>query len=547
MENGSQKLGEVLFAKGLVDQGQLLEALEAQKVNNRLLGEVLVEKGWVEGDKLNEILAGIFQVPFVHITDTIIQEEALSAVPYDLMQSLKILPLTIDDTELTIATNNPLDVNALQEIQYKSGLLIKPVMASLHEIEDRIQEYSDSIHSIHAIRSGKTKIAATAPVVQLIDSLIRRAIKEKASDIHFEPYQEDMRVRFRIDGVLYEKTSIEKPIVRNVISRIKIMSGMDVAESRRPQDGRMSYSYAHADYDIRISTLPSISGEIVVMRILNKKFVNRSFESLGMDQDEAKLMSELIKRPYGLVLVTGPTGAGKTTTLYSILNSLNQPSKNIISIEDPIEYELEGINQTSSNHFTGYTFSNAMRHILRQDPDIIMIGEIRDVETAEAAIRAALTGHLVLATMHTNDAAGAITRLLEMNIEPFLISSSIIGVVAQRLLRTLCTECKEGYIPGKEIVDTIQEHIEMKGHQTLARSSGCEHCLNTGFTGRIGIYEILKINQEMKRMIIKNADQQDIVNNALAHGMKTLRMASLVKVAQHVTTVEEAMQITAVE
>ncbi len=372
-------------------------------------------------------------------------------------------------------------------------------------------------------------------------------VKERVSDIHLEPMAQHMRVRFRIDGVLYEKAPVPKDMERKVLSRIKILSGMDVADSRRPQDGRMTLPEQYKNFDVRVSTLPDIMGENMVLRLLDKSFTKFSFDSLGMDEVEIDMIKKLVTRPYGIMLVTGPTGAGKTTTLYSVLNSLNPPTRNIITVEDPVEYKIPGINQTLINTKSGYTFATAIRHILRHDPNVIMIGEIRDVETAEIAIRAALTGHLVLSTLHTNTAAGAIMRLLDMNIEPFLIQSSMIAVIAQRLVRRLCPKCKKEYIPSDEVRESIARYCEVPNDITLASPVGCEQCFQTGFAGRVAVYELLNVNEGIRNLILKAPSEHDITQLAVSKGMKTLRKAGLDKALKKVTSLEEVMGISFME
>jgi type IV pilus assembly protein PilB len=543
IEHRTQKLGEILCSRGLIERKQLHEALEIQKTDNRKLGEVLIQKGWIQEDELTEMLAKLFQISFVRLSHDKIDKNLIKFIPQDFMRNHKVLPLALDGNCLTVATNNPLDVSVLQEIQYKSGLQIHPVMASLSDIEKHLQKDLDQ--QLNSVKNDEGEDpSARKQIIRLVDGIMAQAIQEKASDIHFESQKDQMRVRFRIDGVLYEKKPIPLDLARNVISRIKVISQMDVAENRRPQDGRISLTIDHEGFDIRLSTLPDLKGENLVLRILSKNFINRSFDSLGMDQAETSITHRLIERPYGLILVTGPTGAGKTTTLYSILNLLNRSSKNIISVEDPVEYEISGITQTAVNNLIGYTFANAIRHILRHDPDIIMVGEIRDVETAEIAIRAALTGHLVLSTMHTNTAAGAMTRLLEMNIEPFLISSAVNGVIAQRLVRKLCPHCHSEYQANNDVAKTITQYVPFPQPQVLGKPVGCERCLNTGYWGRTGVFEILEINQDLRSMILKSASERDLVEKALAQGMKTLPISGMNKVIKKITSLEEIMGIT---
>lgn len=542
MQHKSLKLGQILCDEGILEQHQLQELLEAQKTDHRRLGELVVDKGWIDDNRLTEVLARMFQIPYVDLGQRQIDYQTVSIIPLDLLQTHRVIPLSLEDQRLTVATNNPLDVSALQDIQVKTGYSVYPVMASIRDIEHFLQEYFDAIHTGKSMPSSKQPNVDDASVIQYVESIIRRAIKEKASDIHFEPQKGLMRVRFRIDGVLYEKESIDKDLQRNCISRIKIISGMDVAENRRPQDGRCNFSVGTEQYDLRISTLPNMNGENLVLRLLNKSFIKQSFEALGMDRNQVQDVNFLLNKPYGLILLTGPTGAGKTTTLYSMLSQLNDTQRSIVTVEDPVEYEMNGINQTSTNIHIGYTFSNAIRHILRHDPDIIMIGEIRDKETAEIAIRAALTGHLVLSTMHTNTAAGAITRLLEMDIEPFLISSALNGVISQRLVRKLCFDCKKSHTADSETERKINQFLPFDETLLLARPVGCDFCSKTGFKGRIGIFEILKIDEDLRYLIIKTAGESEIADMAMKKGMKSLGVSGMEKVVSKVTEFNETIR-----
>ena len=543
----SLKLGDTLVERGLISRKQLDEALKAQKKDSRKLGQILVDRGLVTEEKLTQALSSVFQISFLKLSEIKIDEAVLGMVSDDMMHENKMLPIAFENNCLTVAISDPLNVASLQQIRLSCDYEIKPVLACLSDIEAHLQEHADSIKTIHAIKTVDTKTTEGSDIVQLVESIIGKAIKEKASDIHFEPQGDHMRVRYRIDGVLHERTVMPKELERNLISRIKIISGMDVAENRRPQDGRTTMTYAKEEYDIRISSLPDIKGENLVLRLLSKKFAKKTFDALGMDDNEIIVTKKLMRRPYGMILVTGPTGSGKTTTLYAVLNMLNDITKNIITIEDPVEYELKGITQTAINTLSGYSFAKAMRHILRHDPDVIMVGEIRDVETAEIAIRAALTGHLVLSTMHTNNAAGAITRLLEMDIEPFLISSALNGVIAQRLVRHICPECMAEFTPNEEIIQNISKYIEIRKDVKFVEPVGCEQCLKTGFSGRVGIYELLEVTDDIRTMILKAANEQEIVNKALTQGMSILKVAGIKKAIAQKTTLEEVIRVTSLD
>lgn len=544
----SLKIGDVFLQQGLITEAQLKDALEAQKGSRKKLGEVLLEKGTINERQLLKILAATYHLPVVDLAGIIIDDKVLSLFPFEALQKYKVLPLEIKDNNLLVATSDPLDVPALQEIRrYTGGHQLKLALASLNDITVHLKKSFESIVTHQAIRNAQNVDAQETPILKLVDSILAQAVKEGASDIHFEPQKNELRVRFRIDGILFEKITVSKALYRKVISRIKIMAGMDVAENRKPQDGRISLKEGEQNYDIRVSTLLDMHGETISLRILNKKTISHTFDSLGLDPHEIDMIKELIRRPYGIILVTGPTGAGKTTTLYSVLNVLNQTSTNIITVEDPVEYQLEGITQTSINLYTGYSFANAIRHILRHDPDIIMVGEIRDVETAEVSVRAALTGHLVLATLHTNSAAGAITRLVEMNVEPFLLSSTVVGVIAQRLVRRLCPHCKKEVKASPEIEQAFAREISIRKPLILAQPVGCEKCFHAGYSGRVGLFEILKVTREARELILKKANDHDITKTMVEKGMKTLRMAGYKKAIEKVTSYEEVLRVTLTE
>ncbi len=541
------KIGEILLASGLIEHPQLIRALESQKKNPRKLGELLVELGYIEESKLIAVLADIFRLPFVRLDNVVISDQAVQLIPSDFIELHKVLPIAIRDGVLTIAMRNPLDVALLQELQVKCGCPVNPVMASIKEINEYIPKFVSRQEELKKREQEERLKVQASPMIRLVNELLEQAIIEKASDIHLQPQKKFLRVRFRIDGILYDKKPIEKELERQVLSRFKVMAGMDVADNRRPQDGRAMINFRNQTFDIRLSTIPDILGENLVMRILTKDYFNKDMSALGFDKEEIVLINKIIDRPYGLILTTGPTGAGKTTTLYSMMERLNQPGRNIITVEDPVEYEMAGITQTAINDFIGYRFATAIRHILRHDPDIIMIGEIRDVETAEIAIRAALTGHLVLSTMHTNTAAGAITRLLEMNIEPFLISSAVSAVFAQRLARTLCPDCRKDYTPTQEVQNTLKQFYPDDTAIILARPEGCPRCLGTGFCGRTGIYEILDVDDEFRSLILKRASEKEMLNAANKKGMRSLRASGIKKSIKKLTSLEEVIRITAHE
>ncbi|MDD5449495.1 MAG: ATPase, T2SS/T4P/T4SS family [Candidatus Omnitrophica bacterium] len=560
----SLRLGEILLKENLISEEQLREALSIQKVNKNRLGDILVEKGYISDKALGEIMAREFHIEFVDLQKEKIDETAAKLISFELLKKHRVFPLRVEEGYLLLAVSDPLDLSSVQEISHYSSYSIKLVIATPKQIDDFIKRYSgtmrhmaDIIQDIVTKKKGPALIEATemslkeleaaagkAPVVRLVNYIIAEAITERASDIHFEPQENELFVRFRIDGILYNKVSVPKNLQPQVISRVKIMSGMDIAERRKPQDGRMSLSAEGRDFDVRVSTLPGIFGEKIVLRLLDKQSILIPLESLGMDEEELFVVKRLIRKPCGIILMTGPTGAGKTTTLYSMLNALNEASRNIVTVEDPVEYELPRVNQTSINVRAGYTFATAIRHILRQDPDIIMVGEIRDLETVEVAIQAALTGHLVLSTLHTNSAPGAVTRLLDMNAEPFLVSSALIGVISQRLVRKLCPFCMQEYTAPENLKEGI---LRGQKETTLARAVGCDKCGKIGYSGRTGIFEILSISEEMQKLILKKPDESKLAKAAALEGMKSLRDSGIKRALAKITSLEEVMRVTFTE
>ncbi len=546
-EEGALRLGDTLVKEGMITETQLHTALQEQKKQDKKLGEILVSKGLITRQQLSETLAKMYQLPMVDLTKLDIQESLLGVFPYELLNNYGVMPVSLEHNTLTVAIHDPLEIEALQELRYISGYQMKPVMADEDQIRQSLEERYDAFRTMQVISDLQSGEKQEISIIRLVEAMLVRAINERASDIHIELQRDKMRVRHRIDGELYEKLSVPQEIHRKVVSRVKVMAGMDLAETRHPQDGRFSFKTADVEYDIRVSSIPDIMGENVVLRILNKEYIHRPIESLGLEEADIKVIRRLIRRPYGMILATGPTGAGKTTTLYSILNTVNKPNKSIITIEDPVEYELPGISQTNINPQAGYTFARAIRHILRHDPNIIMVGEIRDPETAEIAIRAALTGHLVLSTLHTNSAPGAVTRLLDMGIPPFLISSAVIGVIAQRLVRRLCPSCKREYEPLPDERKEF-ESISPPGQRiTLAETVGCEECFGTGFAGREGLFEVLMVDQDIRKLIVHQGNEQEIRQRAVRNGMRTLKMAGMHKALNKLTTVQEVLGATLTE
>lgn len=477
-------------------------------------------------------------------------------LPENIVRRTKMLPIRVEGEQLYVATISPINLPAVDEIKLLTGLKVKPVIVSEQELSQAInsqfkaeQTSRQAIIDMTFQELGNPKVAPyqetitdvdQVPVVSLVNSIIRGAVNDGASDIHLEPQFPEMRVRYRINGILHNITTVPRYIESAIVSRIKLLADMDITEHRRPQDGHFSISVGRKQIDLRVSSAPTINGEKLVIRVLDKDTMFINVENLGMSDEQQKLFRSFISQPYGMILVTGPTGSGKTTTLYAALNEFDTDARNIITVENPVEYQMPGINQMQINPNIDWTFAKALRTIVRQDPDVIMVGEIRDVETADIAINAALTGHLVLSTLHTNDAPGAIIRLADMGIQPFLVSSSLIGVVAQRLIRTICPNCKEYYEPSTREIDILQiQDANLK----LAKGKGCTYCHNTGYRGRTGIYEILEVDDEIRQLIIAKADANEIKRLAVKKGMKSLGQSAREKILQGVSTIEEVRRI----
>jgi len=478
---------------------------------------------------------------FKKFIDQEIDEELLKKVPELLVKRERIVPIREEEGEILAATDNPFNLEGLRKVEWILGTPVKPVVVPYDEInrllsrEERVEEIEKE-----AVGEDILSVREEAPAVQLINEVLMLAVRSRASDIHFEPFKDRMRIRLRVDGVLKNIREVPKKMVPSVVSRLKIMANLDIAEKRLPQDGRIMVRAGGKEIDIRVSTLPTYFGERVVLRLLMKESILYSTKELGLLPEDYEKFMKLISSPHGIVLVTGPTGSGKTTTLYAALSEINREEINVITVEDPVEYQLDGISQVQVKPEIGLTFANALRSILRQDPDVIMIGEIRDTETAEIAIQSALTGHLVFSTLHTNDAPSSITRLVDMEIEPFLVASSVIGVIAQRLVRKVCPYCKELYVPTSEEKRELGlEDFDGK----FARGKGCEHCLGTGYLGRTAIYEILPVDKEVKKMILERRDSDEIKEAAVKRGMKTLKMDGALKVAMGITTPEEVLRV----
>ena len=569
-----KKLGDLLVEVGIITAEQLQEALEEEKIRGGKLGEVLMELGYITEDVLLAFLGKQCGVSYVSLSEYgEIEEEVIKSVPESVARHQTLIPIALDGKTLTIAMSDPLNVFAIDDLRLMTGREINVVIASDSEITNAIERYygakgsmgdilkemelsADGEGNVEVVRmseSGGEDIIALetageqAPVIKIVNIVLTGAVKSGASDVHIEPYEKTLRVRYRIDGVLHEVSAPPKKLQNAVVSRLKIMASLDIAERRLPQDGRIKIRVMDKEVDLRVSVLPTSFGEKVVMRILDASSLCLDLTKLGFEPEVLSIYKKNIEVPYGIILDTGPTGSGKSTTLYSTLSTLNYPDRNIITIEDPVEYVLQGINQVQAKPDIGLTFAAGLRSFLRQDPDIIMVGEIRDTETAEIAINAALTGHLVFSTLHTNDAPGAVTRLNNMGIEPFLTTSTVVMVVAQRLIRIICKHCKEPYEVPADFLSGIgvkDEEIKREKKVTLYRGKGCDNCSNTGYRGRTACFEVMEINDDVRELVINRESTHLIKAKARECGMLTLREAAIKKLLAGVTTVEELMRVT---
>jgi len=545
-------LGEQLVEKGLLSRDKLWEALRVQSKTGEKLGRVLVNLGFVAEEHIAKIMGDLRE------SLKNIDPEVIRIIPEQLVKRHNVVPLRKEGNKLVVAMTDPLNVVAIDDLRLVTGLEIEPVPAEKREIKSAIDKhfgmtFYEASEEYDPGRAGYERRALSleeenrandAPVIRLVNSLFIKAIEDNASDIHIEPNETGLRVRYRIDGVLKEVMQLPRKVRAAAISRIKIMSDMNITEKRIPQDGRTRLRLGQKEYDLRVSTLPTVYGEKVVIRILDKTGITGfTLEQLSFMPENLKKFQEALRNSYGMILITGPTGSGKTTTLYTALNRLNNIEKNIITVEDPVEYTLPGINQTQVNVKAGMTFAAGLRSILRQDPDIIMVGEIRDTETAEIAVRAANTGHLVLSTLHTNDAPGAITRLVDMGIEPFLVASSVLGVVGQRLVRRICPHCKESYQLKGDAPEKMFLGVGSEEEVTLYRGVGCNKCGNIGYRGRLPIHEVLTVNAKLRSLIIDNAPVDRVREKAFAEGMISLRQDGIEKAKRGFTTIQEVMRV----
>jgi type IV pilus assembly protein PilB len=557
------RLGEILINQGMINSEQLKKALEIQKIDNKKkIGEILVSQGAINQKQLLQALQHVYEAEYIELEDVILDPEIVSIIPKRIAVRYKIVPLSKENSTLTIAMANPLDVNTIDYIREYTKMDVISKFASEDDITNALSTYYEvtgqfddilekvdvstvSDHGDEVNLSALEAISQEAPVIQLVNMIIVQGIKERASDIHLEPNKRGLLVRYRIDGILHDIRMLPARIKPAIISRIKILSRMDIAERRLPQDGRFQLRFGAREVDLRVSSIPTVYEEKIVMRLLDKSQGVISLDNVGFSDEQLEEFRRMIGSSYGIILITGPTGSGKSTTLYGALNEIDSIEKNVITVEDPVEYKLERINQINVRPKIDLTFANTLRSILRQDPDIIMIGEMRDSETAHIAVQSALTGHLVFSTLHTNDALSSLTRLMDMGIAPFLISSSVIGVMAQRLVRKICPKCIEEYKPEPDVLENLKVNFELPdpGSFKLYRGKGCDYCKNTGYRGRTAIFEMIRINDEIRSMIMKNSSSNEIKEVAVKNGMRTLLDSGVEKALQGITTIDEVLRV----
>jgi len=569
----SSRLGEILVKDSLISSDQLKQALEYQKKNGGRLGTCLVKMGIVSDEDITAVLSRQYGVPSINLKFYEVDPAVIKLVPQETAIRYQIVPLSRVGSTLTIAMTDPTNVFAMDDIKFMTGFNVEPVVASETAITEAIHKFYGAAESVEELDkvmkdlagddaaalelagdveemdlASLEKAAEEAPIIKLVNLILTDAVKRGASDIHVEPYEKEYRVRFRIDGILQNVMAPPMKLKDAITSRIKIMSKLDISEKRLPQDGRIMIKYLKdgkkKELDFRVSTVPTLFGEKIVLRLLDKENLRLDMTKLGFEPESLQRFERQILKPYGMVLVTGPTGSGKTNTLYSSVARLNTPDTNIMTAEDPVEFQLPGINQVQMKEQIGLNFASALRAFLRQDPNIILVGEIRDFETAEIGVKAALTGHLVLSTLHTNDAPSTISRLMNMGIEPFLVATSVNLICAQRLVRRICSQCKEPLqITPQALIDAGYTKEEADGIQ-IQHGRGCSTCNNTGYKGRVGLYEVMEINDEMRELILVGASSLELKRKALEHGMITLRKSGLTKIAAGQTTMEEVLRET---
>ncbi|MDZ4689037.1 MAG: ATPase, T2SS/T4P/T4SS family [Planctomycetaceae bacterium] len=561
-----RKLGQILIDLGYLTEDQLWDVLEEQKQSpGEIIGRVAIRMGLVTDAQITEALAEQWGMPIVNLQETTIVPRVLELVPMTMAELYKIMPISLKDNVLTVAMADPQNVGALDDLRNFLGVEVRGAVSNQTDVSAAVARYyADKEESIESVinsfaeveddgggrgidLAAEAEMADAAPIRKLLNMIMLLAIKDQASDIHFEPFEDEFKVRVKADGMLYEMVPPPRHLANAIITRIKVMSELDIAERRMPQDGRIELNVGGNQVDLRVSVLPTLFGESVVMRVLDRTVVQLDLNKIGMDANTLSEFRLMIKRPNGIVLVTGPTGSGKTTTLYSALNEINDIETKVITTEDPIEYDIDGLIQVPVNPDIDVTFATVLRAILRHDPDIILVGEIRDYETAEVSVQSALTGHLVFSTLHTNDAPSAITRLRDMGIEPFLITACLEGILAQRLVRRICTECRTQFEPSDELLMELQLPIQQARKYKFYYGRGCQRCNNSGYKGRTGIHELLDVNDDIRDLISSNANVDEIRNFARSQGMVTLRESGLKLIFDGVTTIDEIVRETVME
>lgn len=550
-----RRLGDILIESGAITEEQLELALKIQMEKKEKLGQILISEKILKEDDIYNVLEVQLGIPYIDLNKVYIDPKAPKIISESVARKYNLLPIAIESGKLVVAMSDPLDIIAIDDVRLYSGLDVEPRICPKTDIDRALGTYYDGsdvaekaveefvveeLSGIDEDLDTEDENVTSAPVVRLVNSIIVQAANQKASDIHIEPFEKEVRIRYRVDGELKEIMSPAKGMHSSIVTRIKIIGKMDISEKRIPQDGRVEMSVDGRILDLRLSVLPTVYGEKVVIRLLDRNAIVVSKEQLGFTPYNLELFDRIIKAPEGIILLTGPTGSGKTTTLYTILKELNSINKNIITVEDPVEYRLAGVNQVQVNAKAGLTFASGLRSILRQDPDIVMVGEIRDAETVEIAIRASITGHLVLSTLHTNDTAGTISRLIDMGVESYMVSSAVVGVIAQRLVKRICPRCKTEYTTN----DEEMKMLKLEEPITLYKGKGCRYCGDSGYAGRIAIHEILIMDREIRSMIDKGASIDSVKQRAIEKGMKTLNQSCVELVKSGITTMDEMIKIT---